>query len=241
MNTYVKKLRLAVKTLDKAINSDYIINEYGNLRLNDEIPMDFGGFNNFYDLKLLRNDVMPGLEHNGDDLVNFFVFNHASAEMPLLSFVKSMYPPEEGEEYPTLDGMITQFENNIEQKYLVMMARKEEIERTIKGPQYHKRLMKEQEEERERERLQRERDREAQRGRDRSRSRDKDRDRDKSEERRRERKRDRSSKKSRDDSDSRSRRKSKDRKRSKDRKKKDKDRRRSRDRSSDRHKKKYRD
>jgi len=66
MNTYVKKLRLAVKTLDKAINPDYIINEYGNLRLNDEIPMDFGGFNNFYDLKLVRNDVMPGLEHNSD-------------------------------------------------------------------------------------------------------------------------------------------------------------------------------
>jgi hypothetical protein len=60
------------------------------------IPMDFGGFNNFYDTKLVRNDVMPGLENNGDELINFFIENHASAEAPLLSFVKSMYPPEGG-------------------------------------------------------------------------------------------------------------------------------------------------
>lgn len=106
--------------------------------------MDFGGFNNFYDLKLVRNNVMPGLEQNSDELFNFFILNHASAESPLLSFVKSMYPPEGGEEYTTLDGMITQFENNIEQNYLVMMVRKDEMERN-KRPLHDKRLMREQE------------------------------------------------------------------------------------------------
>lgn len=78
MNSYVKALRLGIKTLDKTMNPNYVINEHGNLRLNDEIPMDYGGFNNFYDPKLLKNSIMPNLDKNSDELVWFLMKEYAS-------------------------------------------------------------------------------------------------------------------------------------------------------------------
>jgi hypothetical protein len=93
MNSYAKKLRLSIKTLDKNLNPDYIVNEHHNVRLNDCIPMDFGGFNNFYDSKLLENDMMPNLGSNSDELLKYFINNHALKDFPLLRFIESMYPP----------------------------------------------------------------------------------------------------------------------------------------------------
>lgn len=77
MNSYAKKLRLSIKTLDNALNPNYKVNEHKLVRLNDTIPMDFGGFSNFYDPKLLKNEIMPNLGDNSDELLKFFMDNHA--------------------------------------------------------------------------------------------------------------------------------------------------------------------
>lgn len=55
--------------------------------------MEFGGFNNFYDNKLIKNTIMPDLDKNSDELVEFFLRNHAMSEYPLLAFIKSLNPP----------------------------------------------------------------------------------------------------------------------------------------------------
>lgn len=99
--------------------------------------------------------------------------------MPLLRFIECMYPCEGEPTYPSLDPLITKIEDNLQEKYDVMMLRKEDIERNQKGPQQHKRMMRE-EEERMQQRGEREKDRDRgrERDRDRERERDKGRDRD---------------------------------------------------------------
>lgn len=60
-----------------------------------------------------------------------------------------MYKPE-GEDYKTIEPLLTEFENNFEENYRNMMVRKDELDRLGKGAQQHKKMMREQEEERER-------------------------------------------------------------------------------------------
>ena len=42
------------------------------MRLNDEIPMDFGGFNKFHDPWLVDNETSENF-HDGEDLMKYFV------------------------------------------------------------------------------------------------------------------------------------------------------------------------
>ena len=65
---------------------------------------------------------MPGLAKGSDELVDYFIQNHtlgAKNQMPLLSFIGSMYPSkfEDDQVEAGLDGLITQIERNLEKKY----------------------------------------------------------------------------------------------------------------------------
>ena len=65
------------------------------MRLNDDIPFDFGGFSSFYDKSLVENKRMKNLADGADELMEYFIQNHtfrATNGMPLLSFVGAMYP-----------------------------------------------------------------------------------------------------------------------------------------------------
>lgn len=112
MKGYINKLRLVCKTYNKSTNRNYSENELQLTRLNDDIPFDFGGFSNFYDLSLIQNKDMPHLADGSDELMDYFIQNHtigAKNTMPLLSFVGAMYPRNvEDENTKGLDGLITQ-------------------------------------------------------------------------------------------------------------------------------------
>lgn len=73
------------------------------MRLNDEIPMDYGGFCKFFDPTVFvsSEDTEGGLQnmenfHNGEELFNYFIYQVLlrKPEYPLIDFVKSLSRPE---------------------------------------------------------------------------------------------------------------------------------------------------
>ena len=99
------------------------------MRLNDEMPMDFGGFCKFHDPSIVDNDT-PENFHTGEPLVRYFImmiFANASRkiEYPLIEFIKHMYKKEgeeEGQDTALYD-IIEQIGKNLEQKYQETMKK----------------------------------------------------------------------------------------------------------------------
>lgn len=58
MNIYVKLVNRTLKVLDLKKNLEYFDEPSELMRLNDEIPMDFGGFGKFYDPEVFKNDFI---------------------------------------------------------------------------------------------------------------------------------------------------------------------------------------
>lgn len=87
------------------------------MRLNDEIPMDFGGFCKFFDRSIFldTDDNEEGLQnmenfHNGDELFEYLIYlvMRMKPEYPLIEFVRSLYCVEGSDE-----GQITDIMNQI--------------------------------------------------------------------------------------------------------------------------------
>lgn len=101
------------------------------MKLNDDIPFDFGGFSNFYDTSLIDNKIMQSLTEGGDELMDYFIQNHtykSKTSMPLLSFVGAMYPSNfEDEGVEGIDWLVTQIEHNLEKKYEEIKTRESEL------------------------------------------------------------------------------------------------------------------
>ena len=73
MNIYGKLVKKTIETLDEGINPTYFDEPSKLMRLNDEIPMDFGGFCKFFDTSVFGNpeDSESSLQnmenfHNGE-------------------------------------------------------------------------------------------------------------------------------------------------------------------------------
>lgn len=62
MNIYVKLVNRTLKVLDHKKNLEYFDEPSELMRLNDEIPMDLGGFCKFYDPELWKNDYIENDE-----------------------------------------------------------------------------------------------------------------------------------------------------------------------------------
>lgn len=57
MNIYGKLVKRIIEVLDHRKNLEYFNEPSELMRLNDEIPMDFGGFCKFHDISLLNTDT----------------------------------------------------------------------------------------------------------------------------------------------------------------------------------------
>ena len=55
MNIYGKLVKRFIEVLDHKKNLEYFNEPSELMRLNDEIPMDFGGFNKFHDPWIVDN------------------------------------------------------------------------------------------------------------------------------------------------------------------------------------------
>ena len=87
---------------------------------------------------------MPNLEDGAEHLMDYFIQHHTlSAEdrMPLLSFVRAMYPKDkDGEEHEsnTLDAMITHIEKNLERKYDEIIKKNEQLKEQSKQQTHYR-------------------------------------------------------------------------------------------------------
>ena len=101
MNIYGKLVKRTIETLDESINPEYFDAPSMLMRLNDEIPMDFGGFCKFFDQSVFcgKEDDEEGLQnmenfHNGEELFEYLiclVIMAAKPEYPLIDFVHNLY------------------------------------------------------------------------------------------------------------------------------------------------------
>lgn len=100
MNIYGKLVKRTIETLDESINPEYFNAPSHLMRLNDEIPMDFGGFCRFFDKSVFisEEENEEGLQnmenfHNGDELFEYLIYLVMTTrpEYPLIDFVKSLY------------------------------------------------------------------------------------------------------------------------------------------------------
>lgn len=55
MNIYAKLVKRTIEVLDESINPTYFDGQSELMRLNDEIPMDLGGFCKFFDTSIFVN------------------------------------------------------------------------------------------------------------------------------------------------------------------------------------------
>lgn len=96
------------------------------------MPMDFGGFNRFYDPWLVDNEISTEEEfHDGESLMKYFVMmilttsSQKKLEYPLIEFIKTMYPaPEEDDgRGNSLITILEQIGKNLEVKYQATMEK----------------------------------------------------------------------------------------------------------------------
>ena len=103
------------------------------MRLNDEIPMDFGGFCKFFDKSVFssNDDDEEGLQnmenfHNGDELFEYLiclVIMAAKPEYPLIDFVRNLYRIEDNDNGSDICDVVDQIEKNLDRKYKDVMVK----------------------------------------------------------------------------------------------------------------------
>lgn len=72
MNIYGKLVKRFIEVLDHHKNLEYFNEPSELMRLNDEIPMDFGGFCKFHDPWIVDNET-PENFHDGETLMKYFI------------------------------------------------------------------------------------------------------------------------------------------------------------------------